>query len=94
MELAYTRNWYVTVRWPDRRGDLRVESNFADTFCERSALLEIAPETLRIRRASWEEQRSQDGQPDPERHTVEGLAGVEAFFNCGKEIRDALATRS
>ncbi len=90
MGLVYTRNWYVTVRWPGRRGDLRVESNFADTSCERSALLEIAPETLRIRRASWEEYRSQDGRPDPAPHMVEGLSGVEAFFHCGKEIHAAL----
>ncbi|MBI5014720.1 MAG: DUF2889 domain-containing protein [Deltaproteobacteria bacterium] len=90
MPLLYTRNWHVTVRWPGRQGDLLVETSFADTSCERSSLLRVAPDTLEIRHAQWQEHRSQTGRPDPEVHVPERLVGVVAYFNCGKEINAAL----
>ena len=90
MRLIYTRHWYVTARRPGLRGPVRVEVNFSDSSCERTAWMQVDAADLTVTEARWQEYRSQDGQPEGAPRDVPGLLGVQAYFDCGKAVGRAL----
>lgn len=90
MKLLYTRHWHVSVVRPDAAGPLLVHTNSLDTVRERSARTRVRPETLEILDAEWEEYRRIDGKVDRRVHAEPGLAGVVAYFDCGKAIARGL----
>jgi hypothetical protein len=91
MKLLYNRHWHITIRRPEPQGPILMQSDYLDTFRERSSRARIRPETLEILDAEWEEYRCLDGTPDSRVHTEPGLVGLVAYFDCGKEITRGLS---
>ena len=91
MVLLYNRHWHIRILRPHTPGSILMQTDFLDTFLERSSRATIRPETLEILEAEWEEYRRLDGTLDPEIHKEPGLVGVVAYFDCGKEIARGLS---
>jgi len=81
----FQRHWYTMVRRSRSGGLLDVQTVYRGTDGECAALLLVQPETFKIVAATWESYA-------PEFMTVDikGLAGVEAYFNCGPALKETL----
>jgi hypothetical protein len=69
---------------------LLVEVTYCGTDREACARLVVDPETFAVREAAWEKYRTPQGAGCKTLNLPQ-LAGMEAYFNCGGIMREALA---
>ncbi|MCG8403391.1 MAG: DUF2889 domain-containing protein [Firmicutes bacterium] len=86
MTNVFQRHWFTTVRRTGGDGLLDARTVYRGTDGEFAALLKVKPAVLQIVSAVWEEYA-----PRPKAVDIEGLTGVEAYFNCGPILREVLS---
>lgn len=88
MHCLFQRNWHLSVR---NMGEyLLADATYCGTDGEYSAILKVDTETFKVQAAQWEVYRTPAGVFNK---IVElpGLKGLEAYFNSGQALREALA---
>ncbi len=85
MTNVFQRHWYTMVRRSRSGGMLDAQTVYRGTDGECAALLLVQPETFKIVDAVWE-----SCAPEYKIVEVKGLVGVEAYFNCGPALKEAL----
>ena len=86
MTNVFQRHWFTIVRRSGDDGLLDAQTVYRGTDGEFAALLRVEPVALRIVSAVWEEYA-----PRLKVVNIEGLTGVEAYFNCGPVLREVLS---
>lgn len=91
MRCLFQRMWHSSVRFEEDAGEhFLVEVAYCGTDGEACARLLVEPATLLIREAVWEKYRAPEERV-PSITKIPALAGVEAYFNSGDALREALA---
>lgn len=86
MTNTFQRHWFTIVRRSNAAGMLDAQTVYRGTDCEAAALLQVEAASLKITGATWESYT-----PVAEAITINGLAGVEAYFGCGPDLKRALS---
>jgi len=90
LRCLFQRFWHSFVRWEEEKKNLLAEIAYCGTDREACARMLVDPKTLLIKEATWEKYRT-PGETGWEILTLPQLVGLEAYFNSGKELRDALS---
>ncbi len=89
MQCLFQRNWHLSVRL---EGDhLLADATYCGTDGEYSARLQVNPNTYTVLGAQWEVYRTAVGAIN-KIVALPQLQGLEAYFNSGRAIREALAS--
>jgi len=82
---VFQRHWHTTVRRVRSGALLDAQTVYRGTDGEYAALLQLQAETFRIVAATWESYA-----PELTTVAIEGLVGVEAYFNSGPVLKETL----
>jgi hypothetical protein len=88
MELIYQKNWFCSVK-RDLDGEVLSEATVLQTDLEATGRLKVDPSSFGIKDARWEIFRSPGGVFNGS-NEAPGLKGASAYFNIGREIRNAV----
>ena len=88
MHCVFQRHWHSSVRLEEQK--LLAEAAYCGTDREVCARLIVDPKTFIIEKADWEKYRTPK-EKGWKLTNLPQLEGIEAYFNSGKAIREALA---
>jgi len=80
------RHWLTTVRRDAPGAFLEARTVYCGTDCEVGAFLKVDPVSFTVIEATWE-----NYSPPAANMDIVGLRGVQAYFDCGPALKEALA---
>ena len=89
MQCLFQRNWHLSVR--SEKEYMIADATYSGTDGEYSARLQVNPRTFIVLGAQWEVYRTAEGVVNKIVDLTQ-LQGLEAYFNVGRALREALAS--